>query len=159
MKFQTDEWVVHSTHGLGQVLGIEERALNGTEIPYYVVQTSDLTIWVPVDENIGRRLRMPNSASAFQAILAIFAEPAETLPADYRLRNQQLQARLKEGTAEAWCRLLRDLTADRSKRNWSDHDRTLLTAVRRILLGEWSFSLSISPEQAEMDLRRAMPAV
>ena len=157
MKFKTDEWVVHCTHGLGQVLGIEERAMNGAEISYYVVQTADLTIWVPVDENADRRLRTPNSPSAFQAALGLLAQPAEALPTDYRLRNQQLQARLKEGTTEAWFRLLRDLTADRHRRNWSDNDRTLLTAVRKALLGEWSFSLSITHEQAEQDLRRAMP--
>lgn len=158
MKFHTGEWVVHCKHGLGQVLGIEERLLNGASALYYAVQTADLTIWVPVDEHLDQRLRTPNSASAFQAILAIFAEPAESLPADYRVRNQQLQARLKEGTAEAWCRLLRDLTADRHQRNWSDHDRSLSTAVRKALLGEWSFSLSITHEQAEQDLRRALPA-
>ncbi|HUG33270.1 MAG TPA: CarD family transcriptional regulator [Anaerolineales bacterium] len=159
MKFQTDQWVVHCTHGLGQVLGIEERAMNGAEISYYVVQTADLTIWVPVDENVDRRLRSPNSPSAFQAALGLLAQPAEALPTDHRLRNQQLQARLKEGTAEAWFTLLRDLTADRHRRNWSDNDRNLLAAVRKALLGEWSFSLSITHEQAEQDLRRAMPVL
>lgn len=156
MKFQTDEWVIHNTHGLGQVLGIEERTMNGTDITFYVVQTADLTIWVPVDENIARSLRTPNSASAFKAALAIFAQPAEKLPADYRLRHKQLQARLKEGTAEAWCRILRDLTADRSTNSWNNRERNLLTAVRKILVGEWSFSLSITPEQAETDLSRVM---
>lgn len=133
--------------------------MNGSQALYYVVQVSDLTIWVPMDGNLESRLRVPNSASAFQAILAVFTEPPETLPADYRLRNQQLQARLKEGSAEAWCRLLRDLAADRQNRNWSGNDRALLTVVRKILLAEWSFSLSISPEQAEMDLRRALPTI
>lgn len=156
MKFQTDEWVIHNTHGLGQVLGIEERAMDGADITFYVVQTHDLTIWVPVDENITRRLRAPNSASAFKKALAVFSQPAEKLPTDHRLRHQQLQERLKEGTVEAWCRLLRDLTADRSKHGWNDRERNLLNAVRKILVGEWSFSLSITPEQAELDLSRVM---
>jgi RNA polymerase-interacting CarD/CdnL/TRCF family regulator len=150
--------VVHCTHGLGQVLGIEERVLNGAEISYYVVQTPELTIWVPADENLERRLRAPNSPSAFQSALAVFAEPAEALPTNQRLRHQQLQSWLKEGTTEAWCRLLRDLTADRHDRNWSQSDRSLLAAVRKALLGEWSYSLSITQEQAEKDLRHVMSA-
>lgn len=158
MIFQTGEWVVHCKHGLGQVQGIEQRAMNGSDGMYYVVQTSDLTIWVPQDEHIESRLRAPNSASAFKAILTIFTQPADTLPADFRQRNLQLQTLLKDGTAEAWCKLLRDLSAFRQDRPWSDYDRTLSSAVRKVLLGEWSFSLSITPEQAEKDLRLALPA-
>lgn len=156
MVYVTGEWVVHFTHGLGQVLGIEERTMNNAQAMYYVVQAADLTIWVPMDNNIQRRLRSPSKAAEFREIISTLSEPAESLPDDYRQRNQQLQIRLKEGTAESWCKLLRDLTAYRHGRTWSDHDQALIKSVRKILLAEWSFSLSITPEQADIDLRRLL---
>ncbi len=156
MDYGKGEWVVHCTHGLGQVLGIEERTMNNAQAMYYVVKAADLTIWVPMDQNIHSRLRSPSKPAQFRQILATLTEPAETLPDDYRVRNQQLQIRLKEGSAESWCKLLRDLTAYRHGRSWSDHDQALIKSVRKILLAEWSFSLSITAEQADIDLRRLL---
>jgi RNA polymerase-interacting CarD/CdnL/TRCF family regulator len=138
------------------VLGIEERTMNGGASLYYVVQVGDLTIWVPVDENIQDRLRLPKNAAEFKAILSVLSEPAEALPEDFRLRNSQLQARLKGGDAEAQCKVIRDLTAHRHGRTWSNHDRALLTTVRKLLIGEWSHSLSVSREEAELELQRSL---
>jgi RNA polymerase-interacting CarD/CdnL/TRCF family regulator len=156
MEFQIDQWVMHSAHGLGRVQGIEERTVNGGVSLYYVVQVGDLTIWVPVDENIQHRLRLPKAANEFKAIIAVLSEPAEALPEDFRLRNSQLQARLKGGDAEAQCKVIRDLTAHRQGRTWSTHDRTLVTTVRKLLIGEWCHSLSISREEAELELQRSL---
>lgn len=156
MEYGTGEWVVHCVHGLGQVLGIEERTMNDRQTMYYVVQASDLTIWVPVDKDIKSRLRAPSNAAEFRKIIAILSEPAEALPDDYRQRNEQLHTRLKEGSASSWCKVLRDLTAFRRDRAWSDHDQALIKSVRKMLIAEWSFSLSITAEQAETDLHRTL---
>ncbi len=156
MEYGTGEWVVHCVHGLGQVLGIEERTMNDTQTTYYVVQASDLTIWVPVDKNIKSRLRTPSKAAEFRKIITTLSEPAEALPDDYRQRNEQLHTRLKEGSASSWCKVLRDLTAFRQGRAWSDHDQALIKSIRKILIAEWCFSLSITAEQAETDLHRSL---
>jgi RNA polymerase-interacting CarD/CdnL/TRCF family regulator len=156
MEYQTGEWVVHCTHGLGKVLGIEERTMDGNRSLYYEIQASDLTIWVPMDENLESRLRLPSSATEFREIISTLSEPAEALPEDFRQRNLQIHTRLKDGGAEARCKVLRDLTAYRHNRALSDHDRDLMTKVRKTLIGEWSFSLSITREEAEMELHRSL---
>ena len=156
MKFEIDQWVMHSSHGLGQVQGMEERTMNGGIAMYYVVKVADLTIWVPEDENIQDRLRLPKKPAEFKEIIAVLSQPAEALPEDFRLRNSQLHARLKGGDAEAQCKVIRDLTAHRQGRTWSNHDRALLTSVRKLLIGEWSHSLSVSREEAELQLQHSM---
>jgi RNA polymerase-interacting CarD/CdnL/TRCF family regulator len=135
---------------------MEERTVNGNTSMYYVIEAADLTIWVPADENLASRLRAPSSAAGFRAVISILSEPAQVLPSDYRQRSHQLQSMLRDGGVEARCRVIRDLSAYRHKRGWSDHDRTLMKSAEKVLLGEWSFSLSITPEQAEADLRRSL---
>ena len=58
MEFQIGDWVVHSTHGLGQIMAIEERTINEIQSLYYMVKVASLTIWVPMDENLKTRLRL-----------------------------------------------------------------------------------------------------
>lgn len=156
MEYQIGDWVVHSAHGVGKVVAIEEKAVNGGQSVYYVVKTADLTIWVPVDEHLASRLRIPISAAGFKDVISILSEPAQVLPSDYRQRNLQLHTMLKLGSAEARCMVIRDLAAYRRQRSWSDHDRDLMRSTEKVLIGEWSYSLSITPEQAEMELRRSL---
>jgi len=156
MEFQIGDWVVHSTHGLGQIMAIEERTLNEVRGLYYMVQASVLTIWVPVDENAKSRLRRPNDAAGFLDSIAVLSEPAESLPTDYRQRNLQLHEMLKDGAVTSYCKVIRDLSAYRQNRASSDHDNAFMKRAQNILIGEWSFSLSITNAAAELELSRCL---
>jgi RNA polymerase-interacting CarD/CdnL/TRCF family regulator len=154
MKFKIGDWVVHCTHGLGQILAIEERVINEIKGPYYMVKVANLTIWVPADKNVKSRLRLPNDAAGFMESISVLSEPAENLPSDYRQRNLQLQDMLKDGGVEAYCKVIRDLSAYSRGRVSSDHDNTLLKYAQGIVIGEWSYSLSITLDAAELELNR-----
>ncbi|MBK6793973.1 MAG: hypothetical protein IPG80_15905 [Anaerolineales bacterium] len=156
MNFQTGEWVVHCTHGLGQVKAIEERSFGDNTVPYYMVQIADLTIWVPDDENLGKRLRKPVNEGEFKKLLNTLAGPPEELPTDRRQRNQYLVEMLKDGSAESLCRVIRDLTAHRGHRSWSEYDSELIRRVKKTLIGEWSFILSITPLDAEVEMQKLL---
>jgi RNA polymerase-interacting CarD/CdnL/TRCF family regulator len=135
-------------------MAIEERTINEIQSLYYMVKVASLTIWVPMDENLKSRLRLPNNAAGFMESILVLSEPAESLPNDYRQRNLQLQGMLKGGGVEAYCKVIRDLAAYRRGRISSDHDNTLMKHAQNILIGEWSYSLSITPDAAELALNR-----
>lgn len=158
MDFQTGDWVVHCTHGLGQVLAIEERVNNGKAALYYMIQLTDLTIWVPADENQKSRLRFPTSEAEFQSLLSTLSSPAEELPDDRRQRNLQLLDVMKDGRAQSLCRVIRDLQAYHRTHSWSEYDITLLKRAQKTLIGEWSFIRSVTLYEAEMELNRSLSA-
>jgi RNA polymerase-interacting CarD/CdnL/TRCF family regulator len=158
MQFQIGDWVVHSTHGLGQILAIETRTINEIKSLYYMVKVASLTTWVPVDENVKSRLRLPNDAAGFMESISVLSEPAESLSNDYRQRNLQLHEMLKDGGVTAYCKVIRDLAAYRQGRPTSDHDNTLMKYAKGILIAEWSYSLSITPAAAELELNRFITA-
>jgi RNA polymerase-interacting CarD/CdnL/TRCF family regulator len=156
MDFQTGDNVVHCTHGLGQVLAIEERAFFDKVIFYYMVQMADLTIWVPADEKLKSRLRSPNSEADFRKMLSILSSPADPLPGDRRQRNLHLLERLEDGRAESLCKVIRDLAANRHSLPWSESDNALMRRAQKALIGEWSFIFSISQSEAETELHRLL---
>jgi RNA polymerase-interacting CarD/CdnL/TRCF family regulator len=156
MEFKTGDWVVHCTQGLGQVTAIEKRSFGEQNILYYQVQIGDLTIWVPTDDNLGKRLRKPASQSDFSHLLTMLKNPPETLPIDRRQRNQYLIELLKDGSAETLCKVIRDLTAIRKERTWSEYDKEIMRRVQKSLIGEWSFIFSINPHDAEDELQKLL---
>ncbi len=158
MDFRTGDQVIHSTYGLGQVQAIEERTVNNTTALYYMVQAADLTIWVPADENVARRLRRPTDEARFRELLLLLSGPAEPLPDDRRQRNTQLLEILEDGQVESLCKVIRDLSAYQHTHAWNDYDSALMKRAIRKLVSEWSVSLSVPVREAETELNHLLNA-
>jgi RNA polymerase-interacting CarD/CdnL/TRCF family regulator len=158
MEFHEGDTVMHWTHGLGQVIRLEERTFSGSKTLYYAVQVRDLTVWVPADGKLGDRLRVPVSQSEFKKLRAILSGPSESLPDDRKERRTRLLALLKHGRVESTCQIVRDLTAYQKVRSLNDNDQLLLKQSRNLLLEEWGFVLSVTEAQAELELHRLLRA-
>ncbi len=156
MDFQTGDWVVHCIQGLGQIKAVEERTFGEKSILYYQVEINDLSVWVPVDENIDKRLRKPINEEGFQALFAILSSRPRELPTDRRVRNQLLADLLKEGTPESVCTVIRDLSAHRKNRTWNEYDGEMIRRIKKTLISEWSFIFSINPRDAENELQKLL---
>jgi RNA polymerase-interacting CarD/CdnL/TRCF family regulator len=121
-----------------------------------LVQIGDLSIWVPADGNLSKRLRKPVNEEGFKNLFSILSSNPEALPTDRRLRNQYLSDTLKEGTPESVCRIIRDLSAHRKNRTWNEYDGELIRRVKKTLISEWSFIFSITPHDAENELQKLL---
>jgi RNA polymerase-interacting CarD/CdnL/TRCF family regulator len=120
------------------------------------VQIADLSIWVPADENLNKRLRKPVNEAGFQTLFSILSSQPEALPTDRRQRNQYLSDTLKEGTPEAVCRIIRDLSAHRQHRTWNEYDGEVIRRAKKAFINEWSFAFSITPHDAEAELQKLL---
>lgn len=162
MNFHKGDTVMHWTYGIGQILNLEERAIEGSKTIYYVVQVRDMTVWVPADSKVKSRLRSPTPKLRFQRLLAILSSPSEPLPEDRLERKTRLLELLEDGRPESLCRVIRDLSAYQKQqvRPMNDNDQMILKQSRNTLLGEWGFVLAITHAQAEHELYRLLtPAV
>jgi RNA polymerase-interacting CarD/CdnL/TRCF family regulator len=157
MEFQIGDRVVHCAYGLGQVLAIEEQVINNNVALCYEIKIADLSIWVPADENVQNRLRLPISEAGLKKLFPVLLGPAEDLPADRRQRNLQLHEMLKDGKTESLCRVLRNLTAYRQAHTtWNEYDTEIMRRVENMLIREWSFILSITPQEASEELHKLL---
>ena len=150
--FQVGDQVVHWVYGLGEIVDLDEKALSGETTWYYVLQINDLTLWVPQKEVSEHHLRFPTPAKDFQKLFKILAAPGEELPSNRHKRKLQLNNRLKEGTLESICRVVRDLTEHMHANRTNINDRSILERARNLLLKEWSVAMSIPIRQAESKL-------
>jgi RNA polymerase-interacting CarD/CdnL/TRCF family regulator len=152
MGFQIGEKVIHSTFGFGEIIKIEEKTIHGKLENCFVVQLSDMTIWVPINDSGYNTLRAPSSPEEFIETLPILTSPTENLEDDRLLRKKQLSDRLNDGHLSSICRVVRDLNNYQHQSKLNDQERSILARAVKSLLTEWTFSLGTS----QLEARQAM---
>ncbi len=156
MNIHEGDTVMHWTHGLGKVVRLEERALSGEVSLYYAIQIGDMTIWVPADDMLETRLRLPTHPDEFKRLIGILSQPGEPLPEDRRERKTLLLEWLKDGRLESLFRVIRSLVTYQQVRPLNTDEQALLKRLKSSLVSEWSYAMSITPAQVEVELHRLL---
>ncbi len=156
MDFHKGDSVVHWVYGLGKVIRVEKKDLLGISSQFYVVQLKDLTVWVPADGELLNRLRHPTPKEKLQQLFDILSGQGEVLPSDRLERKAHLQGEIKKGSAEANCRIVRDLSFQQQASRLNDHDTSILKQAQDSILGEWTYSLSVPRADAEQEMHRLL---
>jgi RNA polymerase-interacting CarD/CdnL/TRCF family regulator len=156
MNLHVGDPVIHWIYGFGEILRLEEKILPGQASLYYVVQVKDMTIWVPSDEELMNRLRIPTPEGQFEPLFDILSSPGEPLSQDRLERRTHLLEEQKNASAEANCRIIRDLSSRQQEARLNDHDVLVLKQTQHSLLSEWTYSLSVPLAQAEDELHRLL---
>lgn len=152
MEFQVGDKVVHWAYGVGEIIQFDEKILAGESVLYYVVQIRDLTVWVPIKQNGKQILRLPTPESEFEELFKILGSAGEQLSSDRLERKTQLNERLRNGTLESICRVIRDLAFHRQYKKLNDNDLSTLERAQNLLLEEWKLALSVSHAEAQQEL-------
>ena len=154
--FRKGDTVMHWTYGLGKIVRLENRQLLGHKTTYYAVQVGDMTVWVPADDQLDQRLRKPSSKAQLRKLRLLLSRSGVTLPIDRHERKTILLEMLKDGRAESLCRVIRSLVAFSKTHPLNDNDQALLKRAQTALLAEWGHALNVTPQQAEVQLKRLL---
>lgn len=145
MRFNIGDWVVHLAHGLGQIVNLQEKRLSGAEARlYYEVVTQTNTVWVPVETQAESTLRSITPKSDLDLCEQLLKLRPEPLNRDYRMRQADLNARVKRGSFQVLCEVVRDLTAYSWRRPLSDADAALLRRIHDNVCHEWAASAGLT---------------
>lgn len=156
MDFQIGDTVIHSSHGLAEIVGLEQKAVASGDVQFYVVRTKDLTIWVPSAESGKGTLRRPAEKKQFIDLLSILRGTIDPLSVDRMERKTQLQTRMHEGNSGAICRLVRDLSFFRLTNKLNENDSAMLERAMSSLLDEWQYALAIPLPEAKSELKHIL---
>jgi len=148
MRFQTDEWIVHPRHGVGQVTKVEKRQFGQRPAQeYYKIAITAGTIWVPVDEpSCGLRGITANAdLDIYRDLLRGRPTP---LTRNHKERYLELVERLEEYTFLSVCEVVRDLMAYSWHKPLNESTGTLLRRTRHQLCAEWALAGELSEAKA-----------
>lgn len=149
MNFQIGDTVIHWSYGLGEIADIEEKVIQDRLTKCYVLRTSDLTIWIPINDQPQQSLRMPTSPDEFTTLFEILSAPSEKLLEDRVQRKDQLMSQMKDGQLASICRVVRDLTHFKQSSKLNDQEKSILERAINSLLTEWTYSMGMPLSQAQ----------
>jgi len=158
LAYHVGDQVVHWVYGLGEIIQLDEKKLSGKPENFYVVNIRDMTLWVPISERGERCLRSLTPANDFQKLFGILASPGEPLSTDRLERRNQLAERLKDGTLESICQVIRDLALHKRIQKMNENDNAIQHRALSFLLDEWSTVLSVPVQQADHELKELLGA-
>jgi RNA polymerase-interacting CarD/CdnL/TRCF family regulator len=139
MTFRVDDQVVHPSYGVGRVVGlVTKRFFEEEARHYYEISIERSTVWVPVDEQITGGLRRLTRKAELARYRKVLLSPPEPLNTDHHQRRQDLQIRLRQGTFQARCEMVRDLSARGWHQTLSEADSDALRKSRESLCQEWA---------------------
>jgi CarD family transcriptional regulator len=151
MSFAVGDQVVHRAHGLGRITRMDHvQAQDGRRECYVVDVGHGLIVWVPIDGVSEQCLRSPLSSTTITALSDILRSPAQPLERSSRQRVQQLRDRMREGSPNMLCALVRDLTSYASLRVPSSNDTAVLDKARSMLVAEWALATDMPDAAAQV---------
>jgi RNA polymerase-interacting CarD/CdnL/TRCF family regulator len=152
LNYEIGDTVVHWTHGLGTVVGIDQMDLAGITQQYYVVEVKLLKLWVPVDEGSEGVIRYPTESIQFEELFDILRTPGELLSDNQYKRKINLRDRIQKRTLGGLCHVIRDLTDRSHLHPLNQNDLFVLFRAEEHLLDEWVLSLGADRSIALQEL-------
>jgi CarD family transcriptional regulator len=153
MIMKVGDAVVHPIYGVGQIVRLEKRQFTGTEgRPYFEISTEKTTVWLPVEtcESLGlRRLTIRADLAAYRSVLK--SRPT-SLDKDHAKRRRELTESLNQGSFQALCEMVRDLTARGWRRPLGESDARLLRKTHDLLCQEWAAADGASVARATQEV-------
>jgi RNA polymerase-interacting CarD/CdnL/TRCF family regulator len=156
--FQVGEKVVHANYGLGEIIQLDVKFIHGRQMLCYMVRVRDMTIWVNADENSMSGLRRPTRESDFENLFVLLKSPGEALPVDVYERKKELLERMKDGKLASICAVIRDLTYFQNEKKLNFNDKNTIERAKELLLAEWTYSRSVTYQQANDELSLLLQA-
>ena len=153
MPIKVGDRVIHPKHGLGRVTKLAvKQFVEGQKRPFYEIAFPGSTLWVPLSR-VSSRIRKLTGKSEIASCRQVLKAPAAPLEDDYRVRQTNLNNRLKEGTLTARCEVVRDLTAHGWHKPLSASNSAFLQNTLEVLCQEWAAVEKITPTEAASEIQ------
>jgi CarD family transcriptional regulator len=154
MQFKAGDYIVHPTYGLGNIVRLEEKRLAEDRLRlYYVVIADKSTLWVPVDENGASGLREVTPRRDLDQYRSLLKGRPGSLDRDHNKRRLEINERVKRGSFQSLCEVVRDLTAQGWNRPLGEVDASSLQRLRHSLCREWAAVAGISIPEADAEVQ------
>lgn len=155
-EFKIGDTVVHWTYGAGKVVAISDKGSPGQPFFYYLIETGEQTLWVPVDENGRSSLHLQTLSSDFGTFITILRTVGDKMPDNPYQRRKELDQRMQNRSLAETCLIIRDLTYRSRSRVLSSSDISVLKHAQSSLLDEWVISLGTPRDDARTEMEWAL---
>ena len=154
LELKEGDHVVHATHGVGMITGIDRKKLEGEKHVFYVVKTEKLTYWLPMMDSKSSRIRSVCAPTTFTKALSVIRKKPELLSNNFRTRIQYIKEEMAKCSVLANARLIRDLHARNAEKNLHVNEHRTLDKLKDQFVSEWSISADMEQIRLTINWRK-----
>lgn len=155
MQFKVGDVVVHPAYGIGHIVKIEEKQFSKKSAArlYYQVTMPDRNImWTPVEDQVSNGLRLVTAKSDLDQYRNLLKSHPVLLKKNRPQRYLELVSRLKQGSFQVTCEVVRDLTLSDWQKPLGITNKTILRKTQQKLYQEWASAADVSVAEATKEV-------
>ena len=159
-EFNTDDFVVYPTHGVGRILGTEANTVGGHNIDMLVVRFEQdrMTLRVPLEKARSLGLRTLSSRKQMDEAITTLKGKARIRRDMWSKRAKQYDDKIRSGDPVSIAEVVRDLRKKNSQTEQSYSERQMYQAALERLAREFAAIEKIDQDAAAVKLEELMDA-
>lgn len=160
LMFNTGDFVVYPTHGVGKVLGIEKQEIAGLALKLFVIsfEHERMTLRVPVEKAADSGLRKLSSKKVMEGALSTLKGRARVKRTMWSRRAQEYEAKINSGDPVSIAEVVRDLHRRADQPDQSFSERQIYEQALERLASEVAAVEKIDMEKAQTKLEKLLKA-
>lgn len=152
-EFSDGDWIVHAYYGVGQIKGVEVKAVSGEETRYCKIKSPDSTFWVPEDQMDNELIRPIADPEEIERAIVTLQKPPEEMSSNYKTRQNRIKSVRLRNTPRAIARLIRDLRARRREKGMLNNSESgALRTLKQRLVHEWAVVIRAETDEVAVQL-------
>ena len=160
LQFSKGDFVVYPTHGVGRVIGIEDKEIAGESLKLFVIHFDKerMTLRVPVTKVEVAGLRRLSDRKVIDAALRTLKGRSRAKRTMWSRRAQEYEAKINSGDPISIAQVVRDLHRGADQPDQSYSERQMYQAALERLSRELAAVESIDTEMATEKLEALLEA-
>ena len=160
LAFNTGDFVVYPTHGVGRVTGVETQEIAGHELQLFVISFDQdrMTLRVPTSKASTSGLRKLSSRKVMDTALTTLKGRARVKRTMWSRRAQEYEAKINSGDPVAIAEVVRDLHRNVGQPDQSFSERQIYEAALDRLACEVAAVEKIDKDKAQIKLEQLLQA-
>jgi CarD family transcriptional regulator len=156
--FKTSEFIVYPSHGVGQIIAIEEQEVAGAKLELFVINfvKDKMTLRVPIAKVASVGMRKLAEGPLVKRSLETLKGRARIKRTMWSRRAQEYEAKINSGDIVAIAEVVRDLFRSESQPEQSYSERQLYEAALDRLAREISVVQRITETEAIKEIEAAL---
>jgi CarD family transcriptional regulator len=156
--FKTNEFIVYPSHGVGQIIAIEEQEVAGAKLEHFVINfvKDKMTLRVPTAKIVSVGMRKLAEAPLVRRALDTLKGRARVKRTMWSRRAQEYEAKINSGDIVAIAEVVRDLYRSDTQPEQSYSERQLYEAALDRLSREISAVQRITETEAIKEIEAAL---
>jgi CarD family transcriptional regulator len=158
--FETGDFVVYPTHGVGRISGVETQEIAGTALQLFVIQfdKEKMTLRVPVTKARQAGLRRLSTRKVMESALKTLKGRSRAKRTMWSRRAQEYEAKINSGDPVSIAEVVRDLHRGSDQPDQSYSERQIYQAALDRLARELAAVEKLDEKQAIKRLEHILKA-